>query len=65
MINLIESKGFKVGKNYGVCFCPERIDPANKEWKIENIPRVIYCSDDESFLIGIEWLVSNGVIGIK
>ena len=21
--------------------------------------------DDESFLIGIEWLVSNGVIGIK
>ena len=38
MIELIESKGFKVGTNYGVCFCPERIDPANKEWKIENIP---------------------------
>jgi UDP-N-acetyl-D-glucosamine dehydrogenase len=54
MINLIESKGFKVGKNYGVCFCPERIDPANKEWGIENIPRVIYCSDDESFLIAKE-----------
>ena len=54
MIKLIESKGFKVGTDCGVCFCPERIDPANKEWKIENIPRVIYCSDDESFLIAKE-----------
>jgi len=54
IINLIESRGLKVGTNYGVCFCPERIDPANKEWKIENIPRVIYCSDDESFLIAKE-----------
>lgn len=54
IMSLIESKGFKIGTDYGVCFCPERIDPANKEWKIENIPRVIYCSDDESFLIAKE-----------
>jgi UDP-N-acetyl-D-glucosamine dehydrogenase len=54
IIELIECKGLKVGTNCGVCFCPERIDPANKEWKIENIPRVIYCSDDESFLIAKE-----------
>ena len=54
IIELIESRGLKVGTDYGVCFCPERIDPANKEWKIENIPRVIYCSDDESFLIAKE-----------
>jgi len=46
---IIETKGFKVGKDFGLCFCPERIDPANKEWGIENIPRVIYCSDDASF----------------
>lgn len=54
MIDLIESKGLKVGTDCGMCFCPERIDPANKEWKIENIPRVIYCSDNESFLIAKE-----------
>jgi UDP-N-acetyl-D-glucosamine dehydrogenase len=54
IIELFESKGLKVGTDYGVCFCPERIDPANKEWKVENIPRVIYCSDDESFLIAKE-----------
>jgi len=54
IISLIESKGFKIGIDYGLCFCPERIDPANKEWGIENIPRVIYCSDDESFFIAKE-----------
>jgi len=41
MKDVIESKGFKVGKDFGLCFCPERIDPANKEWGIENISRVI------------------------
>lgn len=48
---IVESKGFKIGKDFGLCFCPERIDPANKEWGIENIPRVIYCSDESSFEI--------------
>jgi len=51
MKKLIESRGFKVGKDYGLCFCPERIDPQNKKWNLENIPRVIYCSDDTSFQI--------------
>ncbi len=46
---IISSRGFVVGTDFGLCFCPERIDPANKEWGIENIPRVIYCSDDSSF----------------
>jgi UDP-N-acetyl-D-glucosamine dehydrogenase len=48
---IIESKGYEIGKNFGLCFCPERIDPSNKEWGIENIPRVIYCSDKLSFEI--------------
>ena len=46
---IIQKRGFKVGDTYGLCFCPERIDPANKEWGIENIPRVIYCSDNNTF----------------
>jgi len=48
---LIESKGFKVGEDFGLCFCPERIDPQNKKWNLENIPRVIYCSDDITYQI--------------
>ena len=49
IMKIIKNKGFEIGKNFGLCFCPERIDPSNKEWGIENIPRVIYCSDDSSF----------------
>jgi len=48
---IIENNGFHISENYGLCFCPERVDPANKEWGIENIPRVIYCSDDVTFEI--------------
>jgi len=51
MKKIIESKGYSIGNDFGLCFCPERIDPQNKEWGIENIPRVIYCSDDGSFEI--------------
>ena len=48
---VIESRGFKVGQDFGLCFCPERIDPLNKKWKLENIPRIIYSYDDTTFEI--------------
>ena len=48
---IIESKGYRIGEDVGLCFCPERMDPANKEWGIENIPRIIYCSDNSTFEI--------------
>ena len=48
---VIESKGFKVGEDFGLAFCPERIDPKNKKWNLENIPRIIYCSDNSTFRI--------------
>ncbi|MCH8860386.1 MAG: nucleotide sugar dehydrogenase [Thaumarchaeota archaeon] len=51
MKKIIESKGFVIGENFGLAFCPERIDPQNKKWRLENIPRVIYCSDDTTFKI--------------
>jgi len=51
MKEFLESKGFDVGQNFGLCCCPERIDPQNKKWDLENIPRIIYCSDDISFQI--------------
>jgi len=54
MKSMIESMGYKEGEDIGLCFCPERIDPQNKKWNLENIPRVIYCSDDLSFKIAKE-----------
>ena len=47
----IEKKGFEVGKNFGLSYCPERIDPLNVKWSIHNIPRVIYCSDKVTYEI--------------
>jgi UDP-N-acetyl-D-glucosamine dehydrogenase len=49
--NIIETKGFTVGNDFGLAFCPERIDPQNKKWNLENIPRIIYCSDDQTYNI--------------
>lgn len=51
MQKIVELQGYKIGQDYGFCFCPERIDPQNKKWHLENIPRIIYCSDDTSFKI--------------
>lgn len=51
---MIESRGRSVGSDYGLAFCPERIDPANKRWGLENIPRVVYCSDDLTFGVARE-----------
>ena len=48
---MIESCGFQVGIDFGLCFCPERIDPLNKKWKLENIPRIIFSYDDTTFEI--------------
>lgn len=46
--------GYRVGDDFGLCFCPERIDPLNQKWKLENIPRVIFASDDTTFQIAQE-----------
>jgi len=47
----IQEKGYQVGHDFGLGYCPERIDPLNQKWNLENIPRVIYCSDDTTFEI--------------
>jgi UDP-N-acetyl-D-glucosamine dehydrogenase len=51
MEKVIQDYGYSIGKDFGLCFCPERIDPQNKKWNLENIPRIIYCSDDTTFRI--------------
>ena len=48
---MIESSGYRMGLDFGLAFCPERVDPQNRKWNLENIPRIIYCSDDTTFSI--------------
>jgi len=37
----ILDNGFEVGKNFFLCFSPERIDPGNKDFNTSNTPKVI------------------------
>ena len=37
-----------VGKDYYVAHCPERINPGDPEWNVENIPRVVGGFNEES-----------------
>lgn len=52
--DMICEHGYSVGEDLGLAFCPERIDPQNTKWTLENIPRVIYCSDDATHQIAAE-----------
>lgn len=37
----LETNGFTVGKDFFLCFSPERIDPGNTEYTTQNTPKVI------------------------
>ncbi|UCG03441.1 MAG: nucleotide sugar dehydrogenase [Candidatus Heimdallarchaeota archaeon] len=41
MIPLFEKSGLKAGEDFGVAYSPERVDPGNKKFKVENIPKVV------------------------
>jgi UDP-N-acetyl-D-glucosamine dehydrogenase len=37
----LEKSGLRVGKDFFLCFSPERIDPGNEQFKTHNIPKVV------------------------
>ncbi len=41
ILPILESKGFKVGRDFYLAFSPERIDPGNKKYGVCNIPKVV------------------------
>ncbi len=41
LLPALERKGFAVGKDFFLCFSPERVDPGNDVWKTKNTPKVI------------------------
>ncbi|MDH4330726.1 MAG: nucleotide sugar dehydrogenase [Candidatus Moranbacteria bacterium] len=38
---IFAQSGLKVGRDYEMAHCPERIDPGNKKWNVTNLPRVV------------------------
>jgi len=47
LLPILEKSGLKKGEFY-LAHCPERIDPGNKKWDVQNIPRVIGGIDEKS-----------------
>lgn len=52
---ILEKSGLKSGEDFMLAFCPERIDPGNKKFKLKNIPRVIGGVNKESTEKAIEF----------
>lgn len=40
-VPILEQSGLKCGTDFAVAFAPERIDPANKKFKVRNVPKVV------------------------
>jgi nucleotide sugar dehydrogenase len=57
LIPILKQSGLKEGDFY-VAYCPERIDPGNKEWTVQNLPRVIGGINIESTKITYEFYKS-------
>ena len=41
MLPALEAAGWKEGKDFYLAFSPERIDPGNKKYKVENTPKIV------------------------
>ena len=41
LIPILERSGLKAGFDFGVAYSPERIDPGNKKYTIENTPKIV------------------------
>ena len=41
VLPILQKTSFKVGRDFYLAFCPERIDPGNKRFGVENTPTVI------------------------
>ncbi len=41
ILPLLENSGMRHGKDFYLCFSPERIDPGNKDYPVDAIPKVV------------------------
>ena len=41
LLPALEATGLRVGKDFHLCFSPERVDPGNPNWNTKNTPKVV------------------------
>jgi UDP-N-acetyl-D-glucosamine dehydrogenase len=52
MLPMFASEGRKVGKDFFLCFSPERVDPGNAKYQTKNIPKVVGGITDNCTKVG-------------
>jgi UDP-N-acetyl-D-glucosamine dehydrogenase len=69
ILPIIEESGLVVGRDFYLAFSPERVDPGNSQFNLNNTPKVISGSDDKSIILAKEYyskfvreiIVSSGI----
>lgn len=51
---ILERSGLKAGKEFFLAFSPERVDPGNKHYRLENTPKLVGGVDPESTRRAVE-----------
>ena len=54
VIPILERSGLKAGVDFGMAYSPERIDPGNREYTVEKIPKVVGGINEECTEIAAE-----------
>ena len=64
---ILNKKQFEIGSNFFLVYSPERVDPGNKKYKINDIPKVVGGVTPECTLIGEKFYSSffNSVITVS
>jgi UDP-N-acetyl-D-glucosamine dehydrogenase len=45
---ILEQSGLEAGRDFSLGFSPERIDPGNDDWRLENVPKIVGGIDQRS-----------------
>lgn len=62
---ILESGGLRAGSDFHLAFSPERIDPGNRSYRIENTPKVVGGVDPESTELAaflLEQIITKGMV---
>jgi len=68
VIPILERSGFKAGIDFGVAYSPERIDPGNIKFTIENTPKVVGGINEECTEIATRLyksIINAGVMEVR
>jgi UDP-N-acetyl-D-glucosamine dehydrogenase len=63
LVKYAEARGFNIGEDFFIAYSPERIDPSNKVFNVENTPRVVGGHTDKCTELAKEFIGGN-VLGV-